>query len=106
VEVESGRFGSNARTLYSPDWDRLPVAYRNYPTGPAIDRPGSLREMISIAEKLGQETDFVRPDLYIVGDRIVFGEMTNYPSALHFQFEPASFDRELGSWWSPPKKYR
>jgi hypothetical protein len=103
VQVDCGRFGNHVRTFYSPEWDHLPVAYY-YPTGPGIDRPGSLREMISIAERLGQETDFVRVDLYAIGDRIVFGELTNYPEAGHRSFEPASFDYQLGSWWSLPNR--
>ena len=37
--------------------------------------------MIRIAETLGAETDFVRVDLYDLGDRVVFGELTNTPNA-------------------------
>jgi hypothetical protein len=35
--------------------------------------------MISIAERLSDGVDFVRVDLYDLGDRVVFGELTNYP---------------------------
>ena len=41
-----------------------------------------------------------------VGDRIVFGELTSYPGAGKVSFDPASFDGELGAWWTPPKRYR
>jgi hypothetical protein len=106
VQVDFDRFGNHARTLYSPEWERLPFKFSYAATGPDVERPGALRDMISIAETLGQETDFVRVDLYALGDRIVFGEMTNYPCAGKGLFEPASFDYELGSWWSVPGKYR
>jgi hypothetical protein len=105
IQVDLDRFGSHVRTAYSPAWDRIPVVY-SFPSGPEIERPGSLPEMISIAERLGHETDFVRVDLYEIGGRIVFGEMTNYPAAGNLKFEPSSFDYELGSWWSLPNRYR
>jgi hypothetical protein len=105
VQVECDRFGNHTGNFYSPEWDSIPVAC-GWPSGPEVNRPGSLREMISIAETLGQETDFVRVDLYALGDRIVFGEMTNYPGGGRLPFEPASFGHELGSWWSLPKRYR
>jgi hypothetical protein len=104
VQVDSGRFNNHVQTFYSPQWDHLLVA-RKYARGPEIEKPGSLRDMISIAERLGQETDFVRVDLYEIDGRIVFGEMTNYPGAGRLPFEPASFGYELGSWWSLPKRY-
>jgi hypothetical protein len=51
------------------------------------------------------ETDFVRVDLYCIGTRIIFGELTNYPEAGGGGFNPAGFDRVLGHWWTPPKRY-
>jgi hypothetical protein len=30
--------------------------------------------MIEVAERLGADLDFVRVDLYTIGDRVVFGE--------------------------------
>ena len=71
-----------------------------------VERPPALGEMIAIAEVLGAETDFVRVDHFCPGDRIVFGELTNYPLAGAGTFRPAQFDHELGKWWTPPKSYR
>ena len=52
--------------------------------------------MLGIAEVLGEDTDFVRVDLYDLGGRIVFGELTSYPYGGVDEFRPASFDRVLG----------
>ena len=36
--------------------------------------------MIDLAQRLAADTDFVRVDLYLLTDRIVLGELTNYPA--------------------------
>ena len=105
IEVDLDRFDGHTRNLYTPDWERLEVEYR-VPGGIDVERPPALGEMIAIAEVLGAETDFVRVDLFCPGDRIVFGELTNYPLAGAGTFRPAQFDHELGKWWTPPKSYR
>ena len=62
--------------------------------------------MIAIAERLGADTDFVRVDLYVLPDRIVFGELTSYPAGGHSPFFPDSYDEEFGSHWTVPRRYR
>jgi len=62
--------------------------------------------IVEVAEALGQETDFVRVDLYETGDRVVFGELTNYPSGGEKNnFTPPSYDDELGRLWTVPRRY-
>jgi hypothetical protein len=106
IQVELGRFDGHARNFYSPEWERLDVSVRKYPPGTDVARPAALDEMLRIAELLGGDTDFVRVDLYCIGPRIVFGELTNYPETGRMEFVPPEFDRELGRWWTPPKRYR
>jgi len=43
--------------------------------------------------------DFLRVDFYAIGERIVVGELTNYPWAGSYQFADPSYDREFGSYW-------
>jgi len=105
VEVDFDRYGVHTRTLYTPDWQRLEAEWR-VPAGIDVDRPAMLPELLEVAEALGTETDFVRVDLYCIGDRIVFGELTNYPLAGTVPFRPPEFDRWLGEWWRLPRKYR
>ena len=105
IQVDLDRFQEHTRNLYTPDWERLEVEYE-CPGGLDVERPGGLPEMLDIAERLGADTDFVRVDLYYVGGRVVFGELTNYPLAGLGEFRPPEFDRRLGEWWTPPKRYR
>ena len=106
VQIDMDRFEYHVRNFYSPEWDALPVEHTDRPPGPGTQRPASLGEMIRVAEALGEETDFVRVDLYTLGARIVVGELTNYPWGGTNDFKPASFDDELGAWWTLPKRYR
>jgi hypothetical protein len=101
VDVLVGRYGNAPSVnLYTPTWESIPVDYW-LPRGPGVERPSQLDEMIRVAGRLGEGVDFVRVDLYQVGDRVVFGELTNYPGA-GLQGFPDWFDDEVGSWWSFP----
>ncbi len=104
IHVDLDRYDGHTRSLYTPDWERLDVEY-NFPAGVDVKRPPLLHEMREIAETLGADTDFVRVDLYCLGPRIVFGELTNYPEAGSGKFVPPDYDRQLGEWWTPPRKY-
>ena len=43
--------------------------------------------------------DFVRVDLYALGDRIVVGELTHYPEGGNKSFDPPEWDARLGALW-------
>jgi hypothetical protein len=105
VQVDQDRFGDHRRNLYSPDWKLLEVEY-GYPRGPLDSKPARLDEMIRVAERLGGDLDFVRADLYNIGDRVVFGEMTIYPLSGCGRFSPREFDEQLGRLWQMPRRRR
>jgi hypothetical protein len=106
VQVDSDRFRDHRRDLFRPDWEPLDVQYHFQRSGLRIPKPAALEHMTEVAEALGQDTDFVRVDLYSIGDRVAFGELTNYPGAGLERFSPPSFDEELGAYWDPPAQYR
>ena len=101
IQVTQDRFERLVRSQYTPEWERLDVEYGG-PGGADVERPQGLPEMLEIAERLGAGMDFVRVDLYCLGSRVVFGELTNYPLAGRAAFRPAEFDRWLGDWWTLP----
>jgi TupA-like ATPgrasp len=107
IQVDLDRFTDHTRSLYTPAWERLSVEYEYdlYPAGVDVEQPSVLPEMLHVAERLGAETDFVRVDLYCVRERVVFGELTSYPVAARGKFNPPEFDRQLGEWWTQPKRY-
>ena len=52
-------------------------------------------EMLSLAEALAGDEQFLRVDFYDCG-RPVFGEITLHPHAGHGVFDPPHWDAELG----------
>ena len=104
VQVDRGRFERRTQDFFTPDWTHLPLSGGHPWAQPP--RPQRLGEMIEVAERLGQDTDFVRVDLYDLPDRIVFGELSSFPAGGDSPFDPESFNAEFGSHWTPPRRYR
>jgi hypothetical protein len=61
--------------------------------------------MKKIAEKLGENFDFVRVDFYTLDDKMYIGEMTHYPGTGNEEFKPRSKDFELGEEFEIKPKY-
>lgn len=64
---------------YDLDWNAHPeysVFYNHYRMGKIIPKPKNFNEMIATAEKLSKPFPVVRVDLYNIGGKIYFGEMT------------------------------
>jgi hypothetical protein len=99
IQVDMDRFIGHQRDLFTREWKRLDVRYDLPNSTRPVLKPACLDQMIKIAERLGEETDFVRVDLYEVGNRIFFGELTNFPLNGSHQFEPKEFDAVLGAQW-------
>jgi hypothetical protein len=97
IQVDTSRFDNHSRKLLDRDWGKLATTLKQPSIEAEIPTPVNLREMIRLAEVLSRDVDFVRVDLYDLGSRIVFGEMTNYPGGGVEKFEPIDLDFHLGS---------
>jgi hypothetical protein len=106
VRFISGRFGDTRATLFTGDWEHRDV-FTEFPLAdPPPPRPAQFDRMVAVAERLAEGLDFVRVDFYEVGDRLVLGELTLYPSRGRGGWDPESFQAELGSWWELPERRR
>jgi hypothetical protein len=105
IQVDVQRFGDvRERAMYDADWKRLAV-HSSFPDSRHdIDQPKRLDEMKRVAERIGSAFDFVRVDLYEVGERIFFGETTFYPASGYARYHPDTFDVELGELWKQATK--
>jgi hypothetical protein len=64
-----------------------------------IRQPPNYDEMIAVAEALADGSAFVRVDLYSVGNKVYFGELTPYPGGVSATYLPRSTDVRLGQLW-------
>ena len=97
IEVDLDRFTpTHGRNFYDWEWRRLdlvqgiPNADRDAP------RPRCLEEMIDISQRLARDFHFARVDLYELGGRVYFGELTFTSGAGTTPFRPDDWDRRLG----------
>ena len=95
-------------TRFDRAWRPLAVTGRK-PADYSSPPPSRLGEMIEVAERLGSNFDFARIDLYCLGNKVYFGEITHTPNGGLTKFTPVDFDRALGQIWesggSIPDKY-
>lgn len=106
VFVCSGRFSADGvrYDCYDLSWRRIPV-YKGRPaSGLHLDQPSRFAEMAAIATKLADEFPFIRVDLYLVRDAIVFGELTFYPDNGTGPFSPAEYNRFFGDFFVLPDR--
>lgn len=83
--------------FFSIEWNHLNVSRKTHPNATEkIPKPKLLKEMLEISKKLSKGIPFVRVDLYIIEDRIYFGELTLFPASGLAPFVPESFDSYLG----------
>lgn len=79
IFVMSGR-GRELRTMFlSPEWEILGNTEKYKPLD-RIAKPKCLSEMIGFAESISGRFPFVRVDLFVIEDKIYFGELTFTPA--------------------------
>lgn len=95
VWMDFGRFVNHERTVFDPEFHRLPVKIGHENYRGEIRRPDQWDRMLQIAEGLSRGIPLVRVDLYNEGGRILFGEMTFTSDRGMARVEPYSFSNEM-----------
>lgn len=99
LQIDFDRFKNHKRNLYDFSFNELDYGLC-YPKGEYKLPPlNKLNEMKDIAFKLSEGFDFVRVDLYLVGEQILFGEMTFTPGSGFEKFSDPNADKLYGSMW-------
>lgn len=98
IQVDFDRYANHKRNIYDKNWNLLDVQI-SFPNDKnrKCDKPEDLEKMIEIAEKLSKEFPQVRVDLFYINHNIYIGEMTFFSGAGFSKYNPAAFERELGS---------
>lgn len=93
----SDRYSDQCNHLvYDTEWNKIRVASEGARLDEDAPKPGNLQEMLEVAARLSEDFPFARIDLYSLGSRIYFGEITFYPWSGYMEFEPEDFDFVLG----------
>lgn len=104
LQIDSPRINEVRRRFYTPEWEALPFQQGGKRLADVQPRPDLLDEMISIAEEIGRQYDFIRVDLYETQGKLYFGEITPYPTGGLGKYNDVAFDRVLGDYWELPLK--
>lgn len=99
IEVHTKRYINHIQNIYTREWEKMHVVIGEPINDQMDEKPSNFDELVSIAEKLGEDVDFVRVDLFTVGDDIYFGELTLTPGSGTAKFVPEEYDAVFGQYW-------
>lgn len=103
--IHVSRFSDHRRYIFYRDMTRVDAQFVGDRLRPdeVLEKPANYERMIEAAERIAEGFDYLRVDLYSVGNDIWFGETTPYQGNATHNFKPTSWDRELGSFWTLPQ---
>ena len=85
--------------FFTERWEHLALRRPDHPNAPLPpEEPAQLGELLRLSRELSRDIPFVRIDFYIVGERILFSEITFFPAAGLTPFVPGEWDRAIGDW--------
>lgn len=90
--------------VYDAEWNKQDVVIGESSAAANYEKPKNFCEMLEIAKKLSEDFPAARVDLYNIGGKIIFGEITYFPWSGYMKFEPDSFDLEMGEKFILPEK--
>lgn len=106
-QVIRGRNCKKTIDFYDMQWNHMPFVGLNPIYGNArdfifngntqIDKPKCIKEMIHICRILANGIPFTRIDLYMIEDKVYFGEITFYPASGFGVFTPNDWNYKLGN---------
>lgn len=96
VLVCSERNNGLKLNLYDLNWKRIEAICGKHYNDADIERPSRLNDMLEISRKLAEDFDFVRVDLYQIGEKIYFGELTFTPDGGMLSYYTKDFDYKMG----------
>lgn len=96
IIVDKDRYINHKRNFYDINWNRVFVTTDHEQFEEFYPKPKNFESMLDVAKVLSSDFPFVRVDLYNIEGKIYFGELTFYPWTGYVQFNPDTFDFELG----------
>ncbi|SDB63019.1 ATP-grasp fold amidoligase family protein [Butyrivibrio sp. INlla16] len=99
IQVDYGRYTRHERNLYTTEWEYIPAQIK-YPTNPYhnINKPDCLDDLLRVSSELSKNLTQARVDLYVIYNKIYFGEITLYHGSGCEKFTPPEFGIEMGKY--------
>lgn len=98
VQLDLDRFESPTQNIYTKNFKLLDAKlFHDQYTQTNIHKPLCYEMAIKIAEELAVDFDFIRVDLYLIDDKVYFGELTNTPGNGFRKIHPKKLDFSLGA---------
>ena len=94
--MDIDRFTDHRRNIYNMNWERQPFTIQYPSSERTFSKPENFEKMIEIAERCSAPFIHVRVDLYNIGGKIFFSEMTFFSGGGYEKFTPEKYDRQLG----------
>lgn len=99
IQVDFGRYIDHHRNIYDTEWKYQNVSIK-YPTLPdrKIVKPIILDNMLKKAKILSKGFYHARVDFYVIGEKLLFGEITLYHGNGCEKITPEAFSYAMGDW--------
>ena len=104
IVVDTDRFINHKRNIYDVHWNLLEGYKMGFPNDIQLEKPKQLKLLLEYSRKLSSEFKHARIDLFVVDDRVYFGEITFTNGAGFDKITPHSFDVEMGDLIRLPSK--
>jgi hypothetical protein len=99
-KIDFDRFEAHSEKFFDRDLNKLDLfekGLRQYHG--KIELPHNFNDMVRVAESLAKGFNFIRVDLYSIGGKIFFSELTPYPGGVSAKFVPDIYDYAFGKKW-------
>lgn len=89
------------KTLYEIDGSVSSIQFENCKAKKSkLELSNNFNEMVNVAKELSKDFEYVRVDLYDIGSKIYFGEMTFCHASGWDKLNSKASDLKLGSYWN------
>ena len=86
------------RIMFDENWEPININSSFAKLDIKLKKPKNYKEILHVIDKLSEDFNFVRVDLFILGSKVYFGELTFTPTAGYLKFEDDKTDLLWGSY--------
>lgn len=90
--------GERYRIMFDENWKLMDIKSSFEKLNIKITKPKNYKKILYVINKLSEDFNFVRVDLYLLNNKIYFGELTFTPTAGYLKFNDTITDLTWGSY--------